>query len=341
MILGFLNERLRGTLVVDRLESRLLQGNPLGDPTVRHLPVYLPPAYHTTTRRFPLVMILGGLFSSAANWLAFRSFDENLIEVADRLIAETRMPPAVLAFPDCSTRYGGGQYLDSRGTGRYQSHLAEEVLPLLEAHYRLRGDAGCRAVAGRSSGGFGALRLGMARPDLFAHVASSAGDLHFEMSARPDLARLPSALERLGGLDEFLRGLSTLRRLGPDEACVLNALAQASSYSPCDTPPGFRLPIEPDSGEWDEAVFAQWKAQDPAERVLSVESEVAALTGLRTLYLEAGDRDEYHADLGARVFAQRCQTLGIARLHHSYPGSHSGGTERWAVMLPILLERMS
>ncbi|MFA7331860.1 MAG: alpha/beta hydrolase-fold protein [Candidatus Delongbacteria bacterium] len=341
MSLGFLNERLRGTVVVDRLESRLLAGNPLGDPAVRHLPVYLPPAYHTTTARYPLVMILGGLFGSAAGWLAFRSFDENVLELADRLIAAGALPPAVLAFPDCSTRYGGGQYLDSPGTGRYLSHLADEVLPLLEAHYRLRGDAAGRAVAGRSSGGFGALRLVMARPGLFAHCASGSGDLYFEMSARPELARLPSALERLGGLDEFLRGLPALRHLGSDEACVLNVLAQASSYSPSDTPPGFRLPIDPESGELDEEVFALWKTHDPAERVLTNEPERAALAGLQTLYVEAGDRDEYHADLGARVFAQRCRLLGIDRLYHSYPGGHSGGTARWAVMLPLLLERMN
>lgn len=341
MSLGFLNERLRGTLVVDRLESRLLRDNPLGDPAVRHLPVYLPPGYHTATTRYPLVLVLGGLFGSAAGWLQFHAFDENLPELADRLITEGVLPPCLLAFPDCLTRYGGGQYLDSAGTGLYQSHLADEVLPLLDSHYRLRGDAAGRAVAGRSSGGFGALRLVMARPRLFAHCASGSGDLHFEMTLRPELCRFPSALERLGGLEAFLPRIPTLRSLGSDEATVLNILALSSSYSPCAEAPGFRLPIHPQTGELDEEVFALWRAEDPVERLGSRPEEAGALAGLRTLYLEAGDRDEYHADLGAQVFAQRCRALGIEAIHRKYSGGHSGGTQRWAEMLPLLLERMT
>ena len=241
MSLGFLSERLRGNLVVERLDSRLLRGNPLGDPHVRHLPVYLPPSYHATTARFPLVLALGGLFSSAAGHVAFRSFDESPVERADRLMATGELPPCVLAFPDAATRFGGSQYLDSAGTGAYQSHLVDEVLPWLDAHYRVRTDAAGRAVAGRSSGGFGALRLAMDRPGLFAHCASSAGDLHFQMTLRPELARAPAAFARLGGLEAFLARVPELRSLGADEALALNLSALATSYAPGDTVPGAPL----------------------------------------------------------------------------------------------------
>jgi len=337
--LGFLNERLRGNLVVERLDSQLLRGNPLGDPHVRHLPVYLPPGYHATTSRFPLVLALGGLFSSAAGHVAFRSFDESPVERADRLMAAGELPPCVIAFPDCATRFGGSQYLDSAGTGPYQSHLVDEVLSWLDAHYRVRPDAAGRAVAGRSSGGFGALRLVLDRPGLFAHCASSAGDLHFQMTLRPELSRAPSAFARLGGLEAFLARVPELRSLGDDEALALNLCALAGSYSPCDTPPGFRLPVDLESGELDVEVFARWRAQDPAELVLS-EQGAAALKTLGTLYVEAGDRDEVHADLGARVFAHRCRHMGVDVEHVSYAGGHRGGTERWEVLLRRLLPDM-
>jgi S-formylglutathione hydrolase FrmB len=337
--LGFLNERLRGNLVVERLDSRLLRGNPLGAPHVRYLPVYLPPGHHATTGRQPLLLALGGLFSSAAGHVAFRSFDESPVERLDRLMAAGELPPCVIAFPDCVTRYGGSQYLDSAGTGLYQSHLVDELLPWLETHYRVRPDAAGRAVAGRSSGGFGALRLVLDRPGLFAHCASSAGDLHFQMSLRPELARAPSAFARLGGLEAFLARVPELRSLGDDEALALNLCALAGSYSPCDTPPGFHLPIDLESGELDEERFARWRAQDPAELVLTGQGATALKT-LGTLYVEAGDRDEYHADLGARVFAHRCGTQGVAVEHLSYPGGHRGGTERWEAMLRKLLPNM-
>jgi len=35
----------RGTVVIERVESQALKGNPLGDPHVREVPVYLPPGY--------------------------------------------------------------------------------------------------------------------------------------------------------------------------------------------------------------------------------------------------------------------------------------------------------
>ena len=340
MSLGFLSEQLRGNIVVERIESALLRDNPLGDPHVRHVPVYLPPLYHTSRERYPLVVVLAGLFGSSAGWLGFRAFDENLFQLADRLIAEKTIPPCLLAFPDCSTRYGGGQYLDSAGTGRYQSHLADELLPQLIAHYRVRPEPRCLAVAGKSSGGFGALRLAMARPGLFSHCASSAGDLHFEMTARPEIARLPAALARLGGLGAFLAQIPALRKLGADEACALNVLALSSSYTPSDTPPGFRLPIDLETGELDEEVFAMWRAQDPAERVTQIPAETEALAGLATLYVEAGDRDEFHAELGARVFAHRCRARGIDIIHREFEGGHFGATGRWGEMLPLLLERM-
>lgn len=340
MSLGFLGESLHGTVVAERVDSALLKANPLGDPFLRHCPVYLPPGYHKGVRRYPLVVVLGGLFSSAPSWLGFRAFEENLLQMADRLMQDGVLPHALLAFPDCSTRYGGSQYLDSTGTGLYQSHLVEEVLPLLESHFRLLPEARHRAVAGRSSGGFGALRLVMDHPGLFQHCASSAGDLHFHMSLRPELARLPSAMERLGGLESFLAQVTNLRQLGSDEACALNAIALGSCYSPMDEAPGFQLPIRLDTGEMDEACFQRWRDEDPAERVLCRPADVDALGRLATLHVEAGDRDEYHADLGARVFTRRCREQGLAVEHLSYAGGHFGGTARWAVMLPSLLARM-
>jgi len=341
MSLGFLNEALQGTVVVERVDSALLRGNALGDPSLRHCPVYLPPHYHCDETRFPLLLVLGGHFSSAPGWLGFRAFEENIIQLADRLMEQGAIPHAILAFPDCSTRYGGSQYLDSSGTGPYQRHLVEEILPLLDRHFRLLDGARHRAVAGRSSGGFGALRVAMSHPGLFAHCASGAGDLNFHMGLRPELARLPSTLERQGGLISFLAHLSELRSLNADAACLLNAIALSTCYSPSQDFPGFLLPVDPHSGEVDEGLFQLWRDQDPAERVLCRPAEVDALGSLETLYVEAGDRDEYHADLGARVFAHRCARQGLAVDLHIHPGGHFGGRARWEEMLPKLLGRMA
>jgi hypothetical protein len=89
------------------IESQALKGNMLGDPASRVVDVYLP-AGHDGQGLALLVDLVGFTSSglSQTNWIAFR---ENVPERLDRLIGEERMPPVVVAFPDCFTRLGGNQ----------------------------------------------------------------------------------------------------------------------------------------------------------------------------------------------------------------------------------------
>ncbi len=326
---------LRGHLVVEEIESAVLADNPLGDPVLRRVPIYLPPGYHRREQELPVVYALKGLFGSAESWLSFGAFGENLFQVADRLIAEGA-PPFVVACPDCFTRYGGSQYLNSTATGRYADHVIQEVLPVLEEKYTLRSDAGGRAVAGRSSGGFGALRLAADFPGVFAHAASSAGDMYFRLTVMAELARFPQLLEKTGGLDAFLEGLKDLRSLDSSSATLLNVIALSACYSPDPSSPrGFRLPIDPRSGELREEVLARWLEQDPVTRIAERRE---ALKALQTHYLEAGDRDEYHAELGMRRYAAVCREEGVPLRQELFAGGHFGGSARWEVMLKVLVE---
>jgi hypothetical protein len=97
------------------IESQALKSNMLGDPTVRAVDVYLPA--ESDGLGLPLLVDLVGFTSSGlsqTNWTAFR---ENLPERLDRLIGEKKMPPVVVAFPDCFTRLGGNQYVLAAGDG--------------------------------------------------------------------------------------------------------------------------------------------------------------------------------------------------------------------------------
>lgn len=75
-------------------------------------------------------------------------------------------------FVDAWTAYGGSQFIDSPGTGRYHSYLCEEVVPFVDAHYRTLSDRAHRAISGHSSGSIGAMITPMLRPDLFSALAS-------------------------------------------------------------------------------------------------------------------------------------------------------------------------
>ena len=109
------------------IESQVLKNNMLGDPSERVVDVYVPTGHDG--QGLPLLVDLVGFTSSGlshTNWVGFR---ENLPERLDRLIGEQRMPPVVVAFPDCFTRLGGNQYINSASMGAWEDFLLHEMPP--------------------------------------------------------------------------------------------------------------------------------------------------------------------------------------------------------------------
>jgi enterochelin esterase-like enzyme len=135
------------------LESRVLVGNPLGDPTERPLWVYVPPGYDDSDERYPSVYVIQGYTGQAAMWWNRSPFRESYPAAADRLFASGEAPPTVVVYVDAWTAYGGSQFVDSPGTGRYHTYLCDEVVPWVDAHYRTMAEAAHRGIQGKSSGG--------------------------------------------------------------------------------------------------------------------------------------------------------------------------------------------
>ena len=76
----------------------------------------------------------------------------------DRWIVDEECPPFIAVLPDCMTYLGGSQFVDSPAIGSYASYLMQEVLPHLQEAFSWNGKLG---LTGRSSGGYGSLRLAM------------------------------------------------------------------------------------------------------------------------------------------------------------------------------------
>ena len=70
-------------------------------------------------------------------------------------------------------------YQDMRCGPRYWTFLSEELPAVMRRFFPLSPDRGDNFAAGLSMGGYGALRLGLARPRQFAAVASMSGALDF------------------------------------------------------------------------------------------------------------------------------------------------------------------
>src|SRR5581483_11562333 len=291
----------RGSVEVLTVESARLAKNPLGDPARREVPVYSPAAYaRDASRRFPVVYVLVGFTGTGRMLLNVPPFDEALPDRLDRLIGEEKMPPVLAVFPDCATRWGGSQYLDSPATGDYMSHLVHELVPEIDRRFRTIPAREARAVVGKSSGGYGALLAVMEHPEVFSACASHSGDCYFEHCYGQDFPKFVREVKKRGGLEKFMKEFPTLEVKDKDEIFLVNMIAMAQAYSPNPAkalPLNFDLPFSLETGELDATVFARWKAWDPVDRAAR---RVDALRSLRALYLDAGDKDEFWLDLGAR-----------------------------------------
>ena len=325
---------LAGRLDQHRLSSQVLRDNPLSDPHERDLYVYVPPDYEHTQARLPVVMILAGYGGTNYTLLNYDLFAENVVQRVDRLMRTGQCSPALLVLPDANNRWGGSQFIDSSASGRYQTYLADEVFPFVDRTYRTRAERDARAIVGRSSGGFGALRMGIDRPDVCAVVGSHAGDSAFNLSIQPALVEAAIAYDRAGGVSSFARAF--LAEPGRHSFMAMMILAYSAAYSPAPQAPfpHVTLPFDTATGELIPAVWQRFEAHDPL-RLMQQQAE--ALRAVRLWFLDAGDRDEHGLQFGARRMAAQLRSSGATVQHEEFPGTHRGTGYRYEYSLPLLI----
>jgi enterochelin esterase family protein len=329
----------RGTVVIELFDSVLLKGNPLGDPPRRRIPVWLPPSY-ASRGRYPVIYMITGFTGFGEMQLNRGAWSESLPERLDRLTASGAMRECIVVMPDCFTRYGGSQYLDSSATGRYESHLLKELVPHVDRSFRTLARPSARAIAGKSSGGYGAIVLGMRHPDIFGLVACHSGDMLFEYCYLPDFPKALNAFHQHGGTAaSWLRWWEKERqRLAHANHAPLNTVAMASCYSPNPRARlGFDLPFDERTGELRPDVWKRWLAWDP---VRMLPSHAANLRRLRRLFLDCGTRDEFALNWGMRVFAARAKRLGVKCVVEEFPDGHMNIPYRYDRSLPLLAAAM-
>lgn len=322
------------------IDSRALAGNRLGDPARRELQLYLPAGWDGA-RRLPLLVDLVGFTGSGQSHTNWRAFTENLPERLDRLIGTGAMPPVAVAFPDCFTRLGGNQYINSAAMGRYEDYLLEEVVPFLEARLAV-GGPGRRGVFGKSSGGYGAIMHAMRHADFWAAAACHSGDMGFELCYLQDL---PAVLNELAkherSIERFLRHFEASDKPTEAEISTLNLIAMAATYDPDPDPGSFlglRLPCDLETAALIPERWACWLAHDPA---LLAERHLEPLRGLKALYVDCGDVDQFHLHYGARRLHRALERGGVAHRYEEFPDNHSAVDYRMDVSLPLLAAALS
>ena len=326
-----------GRLVIERFDSEILRGNPLGDPTEREISIYLPPGYDVKSEaKYPVVYSLVGFGGTGRMLFNIDPLMENLQAKMDRLIATGKCGPMVIAAVDCFTKLGGSQYINSSAVGRYEDYVTDEVVRFVESKYH----CGRRGIWRKSSGGFGAIILGMRHPEVFSALADHSGDSGFEYCYPQDFPSALKAFHEAGGPKAWLESFwnKPNRRLREDSP-VLDTLAMAAHYSPNPNSPdmGIDFPFDLETGEWRDDVWARWKNWDP---VRLVERYANNLRKLRLIYIDCGTKDEFNLQWGARMLHSKLIKLGIVHHYEEFDDGHLNVTYRYDISLPRLYQAL-
>jgi S-formylglutathione hydrolase FrmB len=327
----------KGTVTRRVIESRVLKGNLLGDPTDRMIDIYVP--HGSDGRGLPLLVDLVGFTAGGPAHTNWRNFSENVPERTDRLIASGAMPPCVIAFPDCFTKLGGNQYINSAAIGPWADFLLQEAAPFVEREFGC-GGRGKRGVFGKSSGGYGAIAHALLYSDFWSAAACHSGDMAFELCYLPDFPKVLRALAKdKGDIKAWLEKFFAKPKVKDGEVHILMDLAMCATYDPDPSAfMGVRLPVDLETCELIPERWANFMAWDP---LTLVETHANDLKRLNALYIDCGEIDQYNLLYGARRMHRRLNALGVAHAYEEFADDHSSVDYRMDRSLPLLAKALS
>lgn len=197
--------------------------------------VYLPYDYDTSTRHYPVVYLLHGYTDNDMGWIQFG--EAHLL--ADEAIANREIPPMIIVMPDAGVSW----YINNHdGSVRYEDFFIEELMPHVEAQYRIRAERRYRGVAGLSMGGFGTLVYALRHPDLFAAAAAFSAAIYTEeelLNVSPERWQglegplYGPGLEGEARLTEHWRSYNPIQIVQRAEGEALEAIKRVRLYVDC------------------------------------------------------------------------------------------------------------
>ena len=148
--------------------------------SVRRVRIYTPPNYEKLSSRLPVLYLLHGGEGDDTVWTEFGRANT----IIDNLLAEKKALPMVVVMPD-GYAYGwdSGVAADKQQVD-FLTDLKEDLIPFVQANYRVSPNREQRALAGLSRGGGQTLSIGPKHLDLFSRlgVFSAGGNTNPETS---------------------------------------------------------------------------------------------------------------------------------------------------------------
>jgi enterochelin esterase-like enzyme len=164
-----------GQLVTEVLASKVTVV-----PIVVH--VYLPPCYDPEHHVYPTLYLIHGTAYEQGGWLR-----NGVPQVADIQMSLGVLPPFIIVMPGADMRAGEASKYSWTNTGRgsYDDFLVNELVPYIDANYSTWASREGRAIGGISRGGYWAIEIGFAHPDLFSVVGGHSPSVFSKLVGIP------------------------------------------------------------------------------------------------------------------------------------------------------------
>jgi enterochelin esterase-like enzyme len=341
----------QGTVEHIKVHGKSLEGNLEKDSPDRDVFIYLPPDYATNaTKRYPVVYLLHGYGLTAERWMPFTK----MAEASDKNIAAGTMKGMILVNPDAYTIYNGSMYSSSVTIGDWESFIADDLVSYVDSHYRTIANRDSRGIGGHSMGGYGTIRIGMKRPDVFSsmYIMSACCLLNNPRppaaagqgarGAAPAAASTPTAAAAPATTPAAAPAPTTgpatpaagTRGAAPAGAAAApgagnrggggrggftnTASAEAAAWSanPNNAPKFFDEPVK--DGQLQPLIVAKWLANSP---LAMIDQYVTNLKKYKAIAGEVGLQDTLKAS--NVQLDQMMSDLGLAHTFETYEGDHT------------------
>jgi len=309
----------KGQLLDLKVHGTALENNRLGFSIERDVKIYLPPSYAAEVgQHYPVIYVLHGITDPMTVWTVPWSDTEidygSLQNLMDRGVSAGLVQEMILVLFDARTPFFGCHYVNSPVKGNWQDFLTHDLVTYVDSNFRTLDRRESRGVMGHSMGGYGALRVGLDRPDIFSAVYGISpsllgwgGDLSVENPAFGILASDADPSEHFDS--NFYVG-------------AVIGVSQAFSPNP-DRPPFYAdFPLKMSGGEVvpDEPAHKRWESNFLANRIDAYLAQPVRLNGIR---FDVGFADQFtHIPPTSRAFSEALSNNGIEHTFEMYNGDH-------------------
>lgn len=268
---------LKGTLERITVHGMSLEGNLAGDTPSRPVSVYLPPDYERSSdRRYPVVYVLHGFTDTDLNWFGWRQHFVNVPAAMERALDAGAANEMILVMPNAFTAFQGSMYSSSVTTGDWETFIAEELVAYIDRHYRTLPNRESRGLTGHSMGGYGTIRIGMQRPDVFSSL--------YVMSP----CCLPPNMNPGGPYMQRVEAITNLEEIAAADFMTKATLASAAAWSANPNNPPLFVDLPTKDGKVQPDVVARWIANAP---LATIHQHVPELRRLTAIALDSGAQD--------------------------------------------------